>query len=105
MDANTLAKISNGICDNLVTSIARAWEITNEAKRIIVAPSMNTQMWLHPFTSKQLKILSLELFCVILAPVEKKLVCGDIGNGAMASVSTIFGSVETVAKEIQSLRK
>ena len=37
--ANTLAKLSNGLCDNLLTCICRAW---NFEKPILVAPAMNT---------------------------------------------------------------
>lgn len=52
LDANTLAKVSNGLCDNLLTSVVRAWDINDKNKSIIVAPSMNTYMYTHPFTSK-----------------------------------------------------
>lgn len=58
MSANLLAKIANGLCDTLLTSVIRAWE-TDPAvgKRILVAPSMNTAMWNHPLTSRQLSTL------------------------------------------------
>lgn len=56
LSANTLAKISNGICDNLLTSIFRAWPISK--KNVVVAPAMNTDMWEHPITFKQLADLS-----------------------------------------------
>jgi phosphopantothenoylcysteine decarboxylase len=49
--ANTLAKISNGICDNLLTTVARAWD---RNRPFIIAPSMNTEMWEHPITEQQL---------------------------------------------------
>ena len=45
MSANTLAKVSNGICDNLLTSIVRAWD---HARPLILAPAMNTLMWGQP---------------------------------------------------------
>lgn len=50
---------------------------------------MNTAMWEHPFTSKQLRVLNEELGFIIVEPVVKKLVCGDLGKGAMAEVSTL----------------
>ena len=94
LDANSLAKISNGICDNLVTCVCRAWDIG--MKPWIVAPAMNTLMWTHPFTAKQLNILQSDLHVSIIEPVSKVLVCGDQGVGAMASVDDIVSSVKTV---------
>ena len=38
--ANTMGKIANGICDNLLTSLACAFQ-----KQMIYAPAMNTGMW------------------------------------------------------------
>ena len=46
--ANTLAKMANGIADNLLTSIYLAF-----AKTVVVAPAMNTNMWEHPATAAQ----------------------------------------------------
>ena len=51
LSANTLAKMANGLCDNLATCVARAWDAS---KPIILCPAMNTKMWNHPLTSKQL---------------------------------------------------
>lgn len=52
LDANSLAKIANGVCDNLVTCIMRAWEVA--AKPVIICPAMNTAMWHHPATAEHL---------------------------------------------------
>ena len=61
LDANTLAKVVNGICDNLLTSVVRAWDtdgtIDGKKKSIVVAPAMNSAMWNHPITAKQIRIL------------------------------------------------
>lgn len=109
LSANTLAKILNGIADNLLTSIVRAWgpsaTIANHAtvdgvqasttvvkKPILVAPAMNTFMYTHPITAKQLAMLTLNedgLGIEVLKPVEKVLVCGDIGMGGMREWSDI----------------
>ena len=90
ISANTLAKIFNGICDNLLTSVVRAWDFS---KPIVVAPAMNTAMWNHPLTSEQLdKIASWG--AVIVHPVSKTLACGDIGVGALASVEDILVKVK-----------
>ena len=54
LSANTLARIAHGQCDNLLTSVTRAWDRT---KPIILAPAMNTMMWEHPATSEHLAVL------------------------------------------------
>lgn len=45
LSANTLAKVVNGVCDNLLTCVVRAWDadgrIDGRRKRILVAPAMN----------------------------------------------------------------
>src|SRR4051794_39333413 len=55
LDANTLAKLAIGLCDNCLTCVWRAWD---PAKPVVLAPAMNTLMWLHPFTRKHLRALA-----------------------------------------------
>ncbi|XP_001231999.1 phosphopantothenoylcysteine decarboxylase isoform X1 [Gallus gallus] len=73
LDANTLAKLANGICDNLLTCVIRAWDLH---KPLLFCPAMNTAMWEHPITAQQVEQLKgfgyTEIPCVV-----KKLVCGD----------------------------
>lgn len=76
LSANTLAKLANGLCDNLVTCIARAWDFE---RPFYVAPAMNTLMWTHPFTSKHLSILE-DLGIKVIEPIQKTLMCGDKGT-------------------------
>ncbi|KAL5713672.1 phosphopantothenoylcysteine decarboxylase [Ranunculus cassubicifolius] len=90
LSANTLAKIAGGLSDNLLTCIVRAW---NFEKPIFVAPSMNTYMWNNPFTAKHLDFLINQLAITLIPPVQKKLACGDYGNGAMAEPSSINSTV------------
>lgn len=87
LDANTLAKIANGISDNLVSSIARAWDFANK-KPVLFCTAMNTKMYLHPVTAPQIKTLESWGFTFV-PPITKLLACGDEGIGAMAEVSTI----------------
>ena len=89
-DANTLAKIANGICDNLVTCIIRAWDC---GKPLLVFPAMNTYMWTHPITEKHIQIISALPGHQVFNPVEKKLACGDFGMGALAPVEQIVEAI------------
>lgn len=92
MSANSLAKITSGICDNLLTNVIRAWDIR---RRIIVAPSMNTMMWLHPLTAKQMAILKDEWEWFRVLPTQSKaLACGDIGQGGMCEWKEIALVIE-----------
>ncbi|XP_066491859.1 phosphopantothenoylcysteine decarboxylase isoform X2 [Tiliqua scincoides] len=76
LDANTLAKIANGLCDNLLTCVIRAWDLS---KPLLFCPAMNTAMWEHPITAQQVEQLKgfgyVEIPCIV-----KKLVCGDEEN-------------------------
>ena len=89
--ANTLAKLAQGLCDNLLTCVARAWDF--KRNRLIVCPAMNTMMWEHPLTSKHLNILK-EIGCSVIEPQEKRLACGDVGKGALEKVEIIIRHVK-----------
>jgi len=85
--ANTLAKLSNGLCDNLLTSVARAWDSN---RPFIIAPAMNTHMWNHPLTQPQ--ISRFQLFSqhnFVISPQKKMLACNTEGMGALADIDTI----------------
>lgn len=96
LTANTLAKIANGMADNLLTSIMRAWHLD---RPVVIAPAMNTLMWTHPVTEAHL--LTLELWyddLYVVEPVVKKLACGDTGIGALADISQIVAAVNCFVK-------
>jgi phosphopantothenoylcysteine decarboxylase len=94
--ANTLAMIANGLCDNLLTNVARCWN-WKDNKRMLVAPAMNTAMWDHPATFEHLNKIT-QWGAKIIQPIEKTLACGDTGVGAMADVKTITEMVELYGK-------
>lgn len=89
LDANTMAKIANGLCDNLLTCTIRAWD---RLKPLFFCPAMNTYMWDHPLTAKHVKQLK-DLGFTEISCVAKRLACGDIGYGGMAEVGTIVSEV------------
>jgi len=89
LDANTLGKMSSGICDNLLTCIARAWDVE---KPLLFCPAMNTRMFLHPITSRQIEDLK-DFGYYEIKPISKTLMCGDTGIGAMAEVNVIANQI------------
>ena len=107
LSANSMAKMTAGLADNLLLSVVRAWDTDGETeggrkKRIILAPAMNTAMWRHPVTRKQIQVLEEDWavdqehngWIELLRPVEKTLACGDTGNGAMREWSEIISVIE-----------
>lgn len=101
LSANSMAKLANGICDNLLTCIARAWGFEAGGKPILVCPAMNPTMWHHPVTLTQLHILK-EYGYHIIDPIEKKVICGDVGLGAMAEPATIVKALADLLDSINS---
>ena len=93
LSANTLAKLAAGLCDNLLTCIARAWE---SSRPVVLAPAMNTAMWEHRLTASHMAELTSAGACVV-PPVAKRLACGDTGVGAMAEVHDIAAAARAVA--------
>jgi len=103
------------MADSLVMAVARAWDTTGTIdllrkggirtkqgkKMVIVAPAMNTAMWLHPVTGRQIKVLEEEWgvdvggWVKVLRPVEKEIACGDTGSGAMREWKDIVREVES----------
>jgi phosphopantothenoylcysteine decarboxylase len=95
LSANTLAKLANGLSDNLLTCVVRAW---NPEKPVVLAPAMNTQMWNHPATAEHLERLTRWIpKLTIVQPIKKMLACGTEGMGAMAEIETIMEAVMMVA--------
>jgi phosphopantothenoylcysteine decarboxylase len=98
MSANLLAKMTGGFCNDLLTSVIRAWDTE---RLIIVAPAMNQLMWNRPVTAKQISILADEWkWFEILSPQVKKLACGDVGQGAMHDWTEIVAIIEKRLAEI-----
>lgn len=57
LSAHTLAKLANGLCDDTLSCVIRAWDYGRGAtagKSIVIAPAMNTAMSEHPLTQMQL---------------------------------------------------
>jgi phosphopantothenoylcysteine decarboxylase len=112
LDANTLAKLANGMADNCLTCVWRAWE---PSRPVVLAPAMNTLMWQHPATARHLRQIAADFAAAppegltqdalldwinghcprlrIAAPEDRRLACGDVGVGAMANVETLAACV------------
>ncbi|KAK0626818.1 flavoprotein-domain-containing protein [Immersiella caudata] len=113
LSANTLAKIVNGMSDNLLTSVIRAWDtdggIDQKRKVIAVAPAMNSQIRVlaedwgvkesvaregAEGSTPNDELSESEGWFQVIKPISKTLACGDTGDGAMATVDTICKVIE-----------
>lgn len=91
--ANTIGKISNGLCDNLLTSLVAAFK-----KPVIVAPAMNCNMWTNLFVQQNITKLEKAGFYII-PPDAGELACGYEGTGRLADIDTILEKVLEVFNE------
>jgi phosphopantothenoylcysteine decarboxylase len=112
LSCNTMAKIANGMCDNLLTCVVRACDMNSVIevddmilqctrilkKPIIVCPAMNTMMYDNVFTYMHYKTMK-DLGIIIVDCISKNLACGDVGKGAMENVPKIVKIVKYIAEE------
>lgn len=75
--ANCIAKIANGIADDLLTTIILATQA-----QLILAPAMNQQMWANQAVKDNISILYSRGIEVI-EPASGAQACGDFGHGRM----------------------
>jgi len=88
--ANIIAKFANGIADDFLSTFYLAFK-----GKILIAPAMNTNMYLHPATKENIKKLS-SLGVNFIEPATGELACGDEGIGKLADVATIIQKVKEV---------
>lgn len=89
LSCNTLAKMANGQCDNLLLAV-----YLSATCPVVVAPAMDEDMWHHPSTRENINTLS--SFGNKIIPVEKgDLASGLYGDGRMAEPEKIIEYIHT----------
>ncbi|MBI3590734.1 MAG: bifunctional phosphopantothenoylcysteine decarboxylase/phosphopantothenate--cysteine ligase CoaBC [Candidatus Melainabacteria bacterium] len=86
--ADIIAKMANGICDELITNILLATKA-----QVYIAPAMNTNMWEHFTTQKNIETLVTKLGYKIIPPEDGDLACGYSGVGHIASNEKILKTI------------
>jgi phosphopantothenoylcysteine decarboxylase/phosphopantothenate--cysteine ligase len=94
--AATLAKVANGISDNLVTATILA-----STRGSLLVPAMHTEMWEHPATRRNLETLRGDGH-VIIGPETGPLAGGDTGIGRMSEPETILEAIEAEFAPVES---
>lgn len=94
--ANTLAKLANGLADDLISTVYLATKAP-----VLIAPAMNVNMWDHAATQANLRILEAR-GAQIVVPGSGYLACGMTGGGRLAEVEAIADAA--VAIDLSSFR-
>ncbi|WP_312335027.1 bifunctional phosphopantothenoylcysteine decarboxylase/phosphopantothenate--cysteine ligase CoaBC [Anaerospora hongkongensis] len=81
--ANTIGKIANGIADDMLSTTVMATKAP-----VVIAPAMNTNMYLNPITQQNITKLA-SLGYRFIEPATGMLACGVEGPGRLAEPSTI----------------
>ena len=84
--ANIISKLANGIADDFLTSTYLACTAP-----VLIAPAMNTSMWHHPATQRNLQQLRADGVFVI-EPDEGEMACGTIGPGRLSEPERIVAA-------------
>ncbi len=96
--ANVIGKIASGISDDILTATLCAYE-----GPVMIAPAMNTNMYLNPITKRNLGLLR-DVGYVIVEPDSGEMACHTFGVGRMAEPERIFHEIvmrlENVASKI-----
>ena len=94
--ANTIAKLAQGLADNLVTEAALA-----HRGPVLVAPAMNPRMWAHSATRANVETLR-SRGVEIVGPDEGETAEGELGVGRMAEPEEIYARARALLGESDS---
>ncbi len=84
--ANLIAKFANGVADDFVTSTYLA-----STAPVLIAPAMNTAMWQHPATRRNLEKLKAD-GVYIVEPDEGEMACGTFGPGRLSEPEIVVAA-------------
>lgn len=82
--ANTLAKMANGLCDNLLTAVYLSAKCP-----VLFAPAMDLDMWKHPSTQANISKLC-SYGNILIPPGNGELASGLVGEGRLAEPEEIM---------------
>jgi phosphopantothenoylcysteine decarboxylase / phosphopantothenate---cysteine ligase len=91
--ANIIAKFANGVADDFLTSTYLASNAP-----VLIAPAMNTTMWNHPTTQRNLRRLR-EDGVRIVEPDAGEMACGTFGPGRLSEPERIVAAALEILKE------
>lgn len=86
--ANFIAKLANGLADDLLATLCLARDCP-----LMIAPAMNKQMWENPATQRNIQSLVRD-GVKILGPASGEQACGEVGMGRMLDVEALYFAVQ-----------
>jgi phosphopantothenoylcysteine decarboxylase/phosphopantothenate--cysteine ligase len=95
--ADLAAKFANGLADDFLSTLYLAF-----AGPVVIAPAMNTRMWQHPATRRNIETLR-ERGHTIVEPEEGLLACGTVGPGRLAEPERIAEAVMGILRPRRDL--
>lgn len=96
---NFINKVAHGVGDDLLTTLFLAHDFK---KPYLIAPAMNTAMYMHPITQSSLKSLK-ELGIKILETASGVLACGESGYGKLLEPDLIYNEILSAFAETSKL--
>ncbi|ELA08031.1 phosphopantothenoylcysteine decarboxylase/phosphopantothenate--cysteine ligase [Moraxella macacae 0408225] len=97
--ANTLAKLSMGVADDLLTTVCLATTAC-----VLICPAMNQQMYAHPALKLNLQTLT-DLGYIVIPPESGEQACGDVGEGRLPEPEQLLDFLQNfIAKQQKSQR-
>ncbi len=97
--ANKIAQLSNGLAEDLATTVALASD-----KDIFIAPAMNVRMWENKITKVNLKKL-INLKYKIIGPDIGEMACGEYGSGKFSDPVEISNVINEYFKNLEQNKK
>jgi phosphopantothenoylcysteine decarboxylase/phosphopantothenate--cysteine ligase len=91
--ADLVAKLAHGLADDMLTTLYLAF-----TGPVVVAPSMNSNMWLHPATQANLETLRRRGHRIV-EPESGYLACGMTGPGRLADPAVIVEAIERESRK------
>ncbi|EMG38488.1 Phosphopantothenoylcysteine decarboxylase, Phosphopantothenate-cysteine ligase [Desulfocurvibacter africanus PCS] len=98
--ANTLAKLANGLADDMLSCQALAFQ-----GPVVLAPAMNTRMWQAPATQENWARL-MGRGCIGVLPGSGAMACGEEGQGRLAEpLDILFATLRAMTKQDMAGKK
>jgi phosphopantothenoylcysteine decarboxylase/phosphopantothenate--cysteine ligase len=95
--ANIIAKFANGVADDFLTSTYLACSAP-----VLIAPAMNTTMWEHPATQRNLERLRADGVHII-EPDAGEMACGTIGPGRLSEPDRIVAAALEILRSKRAM--